>query len=161
MNWLFKLQVRWTPYGPIPDGHVTYYHGTIRFLNIIEPYMPERISRQFGRVQRIPGRVIEPYSCVYRKNPRSYKKACGSSDAQWDIPAAHRLNADFLGPLATHSTSSVSPDYMEWFRRVSHVRVTNPDGPNGQLPPPRPTQFAIDQRVWYRIPFSSKLQFIS
>ena len=36
------------------------YRGTLRFCGIFEPYMPDRVLRQFGRVQEQPLAVIPP-----------------------------------------------------------------------------------------------------
>ncbi|GAA0165236.1 hypothetical protein LIER_20691 [Lithospermum erythrorhizon] len=48
---LTPTDVRWTPFGPIPDDLVSYYHGYIRFLSFNEEYMTDRVTWQFGRVQ--------------------------------------------------------------------------------------------------------------
>ena len=36
------------------------YRGIIQFLGVVEPYMPDRVLRQFGRVQGRPLDVIPP-----------------------------------------------------------------------------------------------------
>ncbi|GAA0170218.1 hypothetical protein LIER_24526 [Lithospermum erythrorhizon] len=60
IDYYFNVQVRCTSYGPNPDNSVAYYNGCIRFMNFSEAYMPERVTRQFERVQRITGPVIMP-----------------------------------------------------------------------------------------------------
>ncbi|XP_012828262.1 PREDICTED: serine/threonine-protein phosphatase 7 long form homolog [Erythranthe guttata] len=46
-----ERDVCWTPYGT--DAHYLHprsmYYGTIQFMDIVEPYMPDRALRQFGR----------------------------------------------------------------------------------------------------------------
>ena len=43
--------------GPLRDS---LYHGCLSCMKISEPYMPDRVARQFGRVQKIPRPVIRP-----------------------------------------------------------------------------------------------------
>ncbi|KAK9125000.1 hypothetical protein Scep_013846 [Stephania cephalantha] len=33
---------------------MAFYSGTIKYMDVVEPYHPERILRQFGHVQSIP-----------------------------------------------------------------------------------------------------------
>ncbi|KAI5659525.1 hypothetical protein M9H77_28318 [Catharanthus roseus] len=43
-------EVRWTPYrsNEITDIWVSTYHGMIAYFDCVEPYMPDRVVRQFG-----------------------------------------------------------------------------------------------------------------
>ncbi|XP_028072408.1 protein MAIN-LIKE 2-like [Camellia sinensis] len=49
--------VIWDPYQNCRDVHpchlVTFYYGCLKCLEVVEPYHPDRVLRQFGRVQTI------------------------------------------------------------------------------------------------------------
>ncbi|KAL2934121.1 Serine/threonine-protein phosphatase 7 long form-like protein [Bienertia sinuspersici] len=55
-------EVIWMPYGVDVLGKypISLYHGCIRYGSIIEPYMPNRVLRQFGYVQTRPMTPIKP-----------------------------------------------------------------------------------------------------
>ena len=59
---LHSLQVVWVPYGPEPASDVprTVFTGWLRYRDVIEPYMPDRVLRQFGYVQTIPMPINRP-----------------------------------------------------------------------------------------------------
>ncbi|XP_012842407.1 PREDICTED: serine/threonine-protein phosphatase 7 long form homolog [Erythranthe guttata] len=54
-------QIDWMPYGPHVHRRVprTLYYGCIPFMEIIEPYLPDRVLRQFGFRQTIPQCYIQ------------------------------------------------------------------------------------------------------
>ncbi|KAL7265736.1 hypothetical protein ACSBR1_003506 [Camellia fascicularis] len=51
-------EVTWDPYRHCHQHHpcheITFYTGCLKYLDVIEPYNPERVLRQLGRVQTIP-----------------------------------------------------------------------------------------------------------
>ncbi|KAK9088188.1 hypothetical protein Scep_027270 [Stephania cephalantha] len=51
-------EVTWDPYVNFRENGVVhamaFYSGTIKYMDVVEPYHPERILRQFGHVQSIP-----------------------------------------------------------------------------------------------------------
>ncbi|KAL7182369.1 hypothetical protein ACSBR1_041138 [Camellia fascicularis] len=51
-------EVTWDPYRDCrqhyPCHEITFYSGCLKCLDVVEPYHPERVFRQFGRVQTIP-----------------------------------------------------------------------------------------------------------
>ena len=67
-RWIERLKVddvKWWPYETIQrgfQGHlaVSMYKGLIRCGKIIEPYHPDRVVRQFGRMQLVPEPPIVP-----------------------------------------------------------------------------------------------------
>ncbi|KAL7212785.1 hypothetical protein ACSBR2_015462 [Camellia fascicularis] len=73
--------VIWDPYHDKHVEHpfydVSYYSGCLKYMHIVEPYHPDRVLRQFGRVQIIPspllatvrasrGSTAKPYSIAYK-----------------------------------------------------------------------------------------------
>ncbi|KAI5661507.1 hypothetical protein M9H77_20830 [Catharanthus roseus] len=55
-------EVRWTPYryDEITDIWFSMYHGMIAYFDCVEPYMSDRVVRQFGWVQCISAHPICP-----------------------------------------------------------------------------------------------------
>ncbi|CAL8994910.1 unnamed protein product [Prunus brigantina] len=57
-------QVIWEPYKFEREHHpfadVAFYAGMLRCCDVIEPYHPEQVLRQFGRVQTIPPKISDP-----------------------------------------------------------------------------------------------------
>ena len=53
-------EVVWFPYDLAAIEEVSMYRGTIQIGPCIEPYHPDRVARQFGRVQQIPVEPIRP-----------------------------------------------------------------------------------------------------
>ncbi|KAK9086684.1 hypothetical protein Syun_029078 [Stephania yunnanensis] len=51
-------EVTWDPYVNLRENDVVqamaFYNGKIKYMDVVEPYHPERILRQFGHVQSIP-----------------------------------------------------------------------------------------------------------
>ncbi|KAK9111484.1 hypothetical protein Scep_019003 [Stephania cephalantha] len=55
---LHPSEVTWDPYVNHRDNGavhtMAFYSGTLKYMDVVEPYHPERILRQFGHVQSIP-----------------------------------------------------------------------------------------------------------
>ncbi|KAL2936511.1 Serine/threonine-protein phosphatase 7 long form-like protein [Bienertia sinuspersici] len=128
-------EVIWMPYGVDVLGKypISLYHGCIRYGSIIEPYMPDRVLRQFGYVQTRPMTPIKPNK--EHKPENSYSVEYGEGMMSfWDDPSSHCLSVARLGDLALNPWDS-SSDYMQWFLQRSHPKVQNPDNaPEGYKP---------------------------
>ncbi|GAA0166172.1 hypothetical protein LIER_21391 [Lithospermum erythrorhizon] len=120
-------EILWTPFGPpctIPPSSL--YHGCIRFMGFNEAYMPDRVSRQFGRVQCIPRPIIElGEGTKLAATARSYKKVYGNTDVNWMNLAQHCFAPIDMGAPAEMANLTV-PEYMDWYVSRSHVKVHNP-----------------------------------
>ncbi|KAL8534877.1 hypothetical protein ACS0TY_010780 [Phlomoides rotata] len=129
-GYLTLLEMIWSPYTPsvretYPFDPVTLFHGCISAGDIVEPYLPERVLRQFGYVQIIPPMPIR--FGLKRTNRVSQSQqnlliTLAQHFGLWDV---HTLTDDRLGTPIYCSWDS-SPDYMEWFVSHSHPRVQNP-----------------------------------
>ena len=118
-----------TPYGDVdfatPDLAPSLFHGVISFLDKTEPYMPDRVARQFGRVQQIPKPVIDPIRAWRRSKVTSYVVEYDSAKWSWDAWPMHRFNPKQLGPRSRHGVETDS-QYMAWYIPRTHPRITSP-----------------------------------
>ena len=121
---LDRLQISdvcWEPYGdhraehPFPD--IAWYSGCIKCGQVVEPYHPKRVLRQFGYIQTIPPRPFTP--------PRP---DCSSLLVQyWERWTDHLLTDHSRGRRCLYAGSGESvPEYMAWYERISHRIVTPP-----------------------------------
>ncbi|XP_021846877.1 serine/threonine-protein phosphatase 7 long form homolog isoform X2 [Spinacia oleracea] len=125
-------EVIWMPYGldVVENYPLTLYHGCIRHCCIIEPYMPDRVLRQFGFVQTPPMTPIFP-SNEYKpahSYPVEYPEAIMCF---WNDPTSHCLSQKRIGDFVQNPWD-FSADYRQWFLQRTHPKVQNPDhAPNG------------------------------
>ncbi|KAK9757012.1 hypothetical protein RND81_01G134700 [Saponaria officinalis] len=94
---------------------------------VIEPYQPDRCLRQFGYLQVIPQPMQAP--------PYAYRPATGLhytveyvgySDHQWDTWIDHRVFLAYRSRPCTDFLRDICQDYVAWYRRHSHPRITQP-----------------------------------
>ncbi|KAL7227114.1 hypothetical protein ACSBR1_022059 [Camellia fascicularis] len=55
-----------------PFSDVAYYNGCLKCMHIVEPYHPDRILRQFGRVQIIPSPPLAPVRASRGSTAKQY-----------------------------------------------------------------------------------------
>ena len=114
-------EVCWEPYEdhraehPFPD--IAWYSGCIKCGQVVEPYHPERVLRQFGYIQTIPPRPFTP--------PRPDRSSLLVQ--YWERWTDHLLTDHSRGRRCLYSGSGESvPEYMAWYERISHRIVTPP-----------------------------------
>ena len=100
------------------------YRGTIRFTDVVEPYMPDRALRQFGRQQSRPLDVIPPTSA---QRPAQLDKINAKYTVVFD-ESWNRWNENYRCPYVLDSPAASPPwdvheDYLDWYLQVSHPRV--------------------------------------
>ncbi|KMT08947.1 hypothetical protein BVRB_6g136610 [Beta vulgaris subsp. vulgaris] len=128
-------EVIWVPYviNVVHNLPLSLYHGCIRYASIIEPYMPDRVLRQFGYVQTRPMSPITPN----KENKPAHFYAIEYPESMmcfWDDPSSHCLSMHRLGEDASNPWDC-SSDYMQWFLQCSHPKLQNPEhAPNGYFP---------------------------
>ncbi|KAH7861868.1 hypothetical protein Vadar_031931 [Vaccinium darrowii] len=113
-------QVMFDPYKNERDVllDIAFYTGCIHCLSVVEPYMPDSVLRQLGLVQSVSGPPIAP--------ERGGKGGDEWTYEFWENWGNHLLPDDkgvFVRPRVPWECT---PDYLPWFRKVSHYRV----GPN-------------------------------
>lgn len=87
--------------------------------------MPARVARQFGRIQRIPPDPIMTDLARLCRGAKSYAKEYGSMDDSF-----REFREQYRGPAAIGETATIPGEavegYMDWYRRVTRLRIENP-----------------------------------
>ena len=126
------------PYGDTVDVggplRVKTYRGLISWLGEEEPYMPDRVLRQFGRAHGVPIDPIIPSGCRRSQSIRGRK----GYELKFDLVQRHwheRFDAQYQVDLAAHPPTPpgrpwfITDDYIEWFRQRSHICVLSTSHP--------------------------------
>ncbi|XP_028075300.1 protein MAIN-LIKE 1-like [Camellia sinensis] len=91
-----QLQVIWDPYQSCRDVHpchpVTFYHGCLKCLKVVELYHPDRVLRQFGRVQTIPNPPLGPMHASRGATAPRYNVMYAYLDIIWEAWDNHVLS---------------------------------------------------------------------
>ncbi|KAF7143288.1 hypothetical protein RHSIM_Rhsim05G0108800 [Rhododendron simsii] len=103
---------------------VVFYTGCIRAMSVLEPYLPDRVLRQFGMVQLVPGPPLVPLRGSRGANSHSYSVVYAYTDGQWENWRDHVMNADKRVAIQPGVPWESHPDYLPWFLTVSHFRVS-------------------------------------
>ncbi|KAK9707147.1 hypothetical protein RND81_07G175800 [Saponaria officinalis] len=118
-----------TTYGFRPDREcrTTLYSGLIRFLDIVEPYQPNRCLRQFRYCQTIPMHMITPArdQCSANLPKSGYRVDFGQYvDNQWGFTDASIKLSERSRPAVM--PFETVPRYKIWFERISHQYLYPP-----------------------------------
>ena len=148
---LFK--VRWLPWGRLDFSDPRYapsrFRGIIECLEIQEPYLPDRVLRQFGYPQGIPDAPPPPLKVVRPSSTRKTYDVQYPADAcQWG--ADPRPMIELVDAPRTTYPWECDPAYLGWWERMSHPYldfrspVQDPAAPvvDALLPPPLPAYLA-------------------
>ena len=104
-------------------------------MDVVEPYHPERVLRQFGRVQTIPSPPLAPIRATRGPTARDYQIAYQYINQVWEGWANHLLSALNRSQPVRHPADCV-PGYMSWYVRVSWRVLQNPNFHSGFAPRP-------------------------
>ena len=119
-------------------------------------YHPNKVLRQFGRVQNIPPPPIPPVTTTARRGSTSttYTRVrYRFLESMWEQWYNHVIAEGHRSVLLTYSFLSCTDDYMKWYRSRSVVRVQNPSflPPNFMHGPPhfQPTYDQLYMVIYY------------
>ena len=127
---IYFSQVAWNPYiaarAQHPFHQISFFCGCWISLDVIEPYHPHKVLRQFGFVQTILPAPLGSIRASRGFTAEKYKVSYKFLDQCWVTWEDHILSVSHRGHWAQHVWECAS-DYLEWFCRISHPRVQNPD----------------------------------
>ncbi|XP_012828838.1 PREDICTED: serine/threonine-protein phosphatase 7 long form homolog [Erythranthe guttata] len=108
-------QIDWMPYGPHVHRRVprTLYYGCIQFMEIVEPYLPDRVLRQFGFRQTIPQCYIQSREPCLRGplGGQTYQVRYDPPGQEWMDLATSSITLD--GRTLAWPPSETATRYME------------------------------------------------
>ncbi|KAK9140160.1 hypothetical protein Scep_009841 [Stephania cephalantha] len=104
---------------------MAFYSGTIKYMDVVEPYHPERILRQFGHVQSITDHLYHPVEAHRGPSANKYSVKYWFLQDNWERRSNHLLAPEVRGDKAEFEFLA-TPDYLPWFLKVSHPVITNP-----------------------------------
>ncbi|KAL7251143.1 hypothetical protein ACSBR1_013052 [Camellia fascicularis] len=143
----FLSEVTWDPYRDCRQYHlcheIIFYTGCLKCLDVVEPYHPEKVLKQFGRVQTIPPTPLDPVLVVRGVTAGRYRVMYQYLYQIWESWDNHVLSARMRNtpirhpadcridhtlriahPIieAGHDASVREPDRLyEAIERMSHV----------------------------------------
>ncbi|MCL7034271.1 hypothetical protein MKW94_022542 [Papaver nudicaule] len=140
--------VTWDPYQSSREHHtfdeIAFYSGCLTAFEVVEPYHPDRVLRQFGRFQRIPNSPYSPVDVCRPKDSNGYLVGFKGKYQYWVCWQDHLLPELERGHIVIRP-SDCDPAYMEWYKTVSHPRVQNPDKWSGTQ---KPSTSGFDYEDW-------------
>ena len=114
----------WTPSHSDPRSEVpiSSFHGIIHCRNITEPYMPDRVMRQFGYTQGIPASPLPPKR--RRRSGSAHKYVCQHDPmiGIWNGWSNHCYNFGKTSPRM-RCLYYTSGEYMQWYTERTRLVV--------------------------------------
>ena len=119
------FQVQWFPFARVsfdrPEYAPSMFRGIIQVCDVQEPYLPDRVMRQFRHVQGIPALPPQPIAVTRGFNLRHYDVIFHSDLlGVWDEDLRPLIQIE--DPSATQYWD-VMDDYLDWLDEYSHVLV--------------------------------------
>lgn len=154
-SFVSSTQVCWSPYGVnvVSTCPRTLYYGLIRCHSIIEPYASDRVTRQFGFVQTIPADLPPPDRVHRPADARFYDVGHPPTTASWSWHYFSRVALRVAELIPAIDPWADTPDYVPWFRTVSHPIIQNPG--NEDVNPVEPPSYGSAEwvQLFFRIVF--------
>ena len=124
------LQVIWDPHRHLRDDRpfleIAFFSGCLKCMDVVEPYHPERVLRQFGRIQTIPRAPLAPARASRGPTAGSYRIAYDFLDQIWEQWEDHVLSRGRRSHPVVRPSDCV-PGYMAWYSRITHLVVHPPE----------------------------------
>ncbi|KAG5548617.1 hypothetical protein RHGRI_014086 [Rhododendron griersonianum] len=100
---------------------IAFYTGPIRAMSYVEPYLPDRVLRQFGLLQRIPADPIAPQRAS--RGQHIYHVVYEWTEGFWSSPDYHLVPEDKRERTPPGIPWACTDDYIPWLSVFSHQRV--------------------------------------
>ncbi|KAI8544312.1 hypothetical protein RHMOL_Rhmol08G0286700 [Rhododendron molle] len=108
---------------------IAFYTGPIRAMSVVEPYLPDRVLRQFGLLQRIPADPIAPQRAS--RGQHTYDVDYEWTEGFWSSPDYHLVPEDKRERTPPGMPWACTDDYIPWLMVFSHPRVGRGQAPVG------------------------------
>ncbi|KAK9142777.1 hypothetical protein Syun_012177 [Stephania yunnanensis] len=102
---------------------MAFYSGTLKYMDMVEPYHLEMILRKFGHVQSILDPPYRPLEAHRGPSALKYSVKYGFQQDNWECWRNH-LFPKVHGEKAQFEFLAI-PDYLPWFLNVSHLVIAN------------------------------------
>ncbi|KAI8559227.1 hypothetical protein RHMOL_Rhmol04G0156800 [Rhododendron molle] len=128
---LFHKQVIFDPYKDRRQNvsEIAFYTGPIRAMSYVEPYLPDRVLRQFGLLQRIPADPIAPLRAS--RGQHTYDVVYEWTEGFCSSPDYHLVPEDKRERTPPGIPWVCTEDYLPWLMVFSHPRVGRGMAPIG------------------------------
>ncbi|KAG5544943.1 hypothetical protein RHGRI_017416 [Rhododendron griersonianum] len=100
---------------------IAFYTGPIRAMSYVEPYLPDRVLRQFGLLQQIPADPIAPQRAS--RGQHTYHVVYEWTEGFWSSPDYHLVPEDKRERTPPGIPWACTDDYIPWLSVFSHQRV--------------------------------------
>ncbi|KAG5555585.1 hypothetical protein RHGRI_006285 [Rhododendron griersonianum] len=97
---------------------IAFYTGPIRAMSYVEPYLPDRVLRQFGLLQRIPADPIAPQRAS--RGQHTYHVVYEWTEGFWSSPDYHLVHEDKRERTPPGIPLACTYDYIPWLSVFSH-----------------------------------------
>ncbi|KAG5516066.1 hypothetical protein RHGRI_036948 [Rhododendron griersonianum] len=97
---------------------IAFYTGPIRAMSYVEPYLPDRVLRQFGLLQRIPADPIAPQRAS--RGQHTYHVVYEWTEGFWSSPDYHLVLEDKRERTPPGIPWACTDDYIPWLSVFSH-----------------------------------------
>lgn len=140
-------QIIWNPYRNLrqssrPLQPISLFYGVISCHSIVEPYLPDRVLRQFGYIQTVPTRTLNLIS------------APGGTKAQNYIPAVYHWVSYFFDEWQSHvigeaervaavNITDCSDDYVAYYEGVGMPTLFKRGGDIVRVPEDLPAKSVL------------------
>ncbi|XP_028105765.1 protein MAIN-LIKE 1-like, partial [Camellia sinensis] len=114
LDMLHANEIEWDPYCLCRTHHplheVAYYTRCLKCFDIVEPYHPNRVLRQFGRVITIPPEPLSPVRAIRGSKPGQYRIMYQYHDTIWAQWENHVLSINARSVLVQQRPSECCND---------------------------------------------------
>ncbi|XP_021742878.1 uncharacterized protein LOC110708958 [Chenopodium quinoa] len=118
-------EVVWTPFdrNPHQTFPIALYSGVIHYRDITEPYMSDRVLRQFGYVQIIPLRLLHPKTSYRGPENNKYKCKHDENLRAWDSWMNHCFRVGEAGSYRANFSTEMVEGYLDYYQARTHIRI--------------------------------------
>ncbi|XP_042497366.1 protein MAIN-LIKE 2-like isoform X2 [Macadamia integrifolia] len=139
LDQLKECEVNWQPYATLASaplvGLIGSYIGLARtwliHFNVVEMHLPDRCLRQFGLEQNVPQSVARWQRHTVARLGIDYKDLFQREVSEWTY---FNDSFEIVNAPPESNPGITQSNYLQWYLRVSHVRIHPPHEVDDQRP---------------------------